>query len=70
MGVTHDLSHILIEVQNRVDQQFIMRLINYCANAYDRYEMMPVVLVFVVRKFANNIFEEKSVRKVNTLYSH
>ncbi|CEP10149.1 hypothetical protein [Parasitella parasitica] len=67
-GVTYDLSPIFFEVQNRVDQQFMLMIINYCTNAYDRYEVLPLELVFVVGKFANTRFEEKSVRKANTPY--
>jgi hypothetical protein len=46
----------------------MLRLINYCANAYDRYEVLPIVLVFVVGKFANTTFEKKFVKKANTPY--
>lgn len=47
----------------------MMRLINYCASVYDRYEVLPVVLVFVVKWFANTTFEEKFVKKANTPYT-
>ncbi|CEP09835.1 hypothetical protein, partial, partial [Parasitella parasitica] len=67
-GAKIDLPPILIEVQNRVDQKFMLRLINYCANVYDRYEVLPVVLVFVVGKFASAKFEEKFVKKASTPY--
>jgi hypothetical protein len=66
--VTHDLPPILVEVQNHVDQRFMLRLINYCANVYDRYEVLPVVLVFVVEKFSNTTFEESFVEKANAPY--
>lgn len=66
--VTRDLPPVLIEVQNQVDQRFMLRLINYCANVYDRYEVLPVVLVFVVEKFSNTIFEESFVEKANAPY--
>ncbi|PHZ14146.1 uncharacterized protein RHIMIDRAFT_290877 [Rhizopus microsporus ATCC 52813] len=67
-GVTHDLPPILIEVQNCIDQLFMIRLINYCAHVYERYEVLPVVLVFVVKKFSNTTFEEKFVKKANAPY--
>ncbi|PHZ17102.1 uncharacterized protein RHIMIDRAFT_309933 [Rhizopus microsporus ATCC 52813] len=67
-GVTHDLPPILIEVQNCIDQLFMIRLINYCAHVYERYEVLPVVLVFVVKKFSNTTFEEKFVKKANVPY--
>ncbi|KAI8637001.1 hypothetical protein BD408DRAFT_354547 [Parasitella parasitica] len=66
--VTRDLPPILVEVQNHVDQRFMLRLINYCANVYDRYEVLPVVLVFVVEKFSNTIFEESFVEKASAPY--
>lgn len=59
--VTGDLPPILVEVQNHVDQRFMLRLINYCVNVYERYEVLPVVLVFVVEKFSNTIFEESFI---------
>lgn len=46
----------------------MLRLINYWANTYDRYEVLPVALVFVVGKFASTTFEKKFVRKANTPY--
>ncbi|KAI8970403.1 hypothetical protein BDF20DRAFT_826051 [Mycotypha africana] len=46
----------------------MLRLINYCSNVYDRYEVLPVVLVFVVEKFANVRFEKSFVEKANTPY--
>ncbi|KAI8886844.1 DDE-domain-containing protein [Backusella circina FSU 941] len=45
-----------------------LKLINYCANAYDSYEVLPIVLAFVVGKFANTTIEKKFVRKANTPY--
>lgn len=66
--MTSDLPPISIEVQNQVDQRFMLRLINYCANVYDRYEVLPVVLVFVVENFSNTIYEESFVDKANAPY--
>ncbi|KAG1442953.1 hypothetical protein G6F56_010852 [Rhizopus delemar] len=66
--VTHDLPPILVEVQHQVDQRFMLRLINYCANIYERYEVLPVVLVFVVEKFSNTILEKSFIAKESAPY--
>jgi hypothetical protein len=66
--VTDDLPPILIEVQNRVDQPFMTRLIHYCTLVYERYEILPVVLVFVVKKFSHTAFEKRFVPKVKAPY--
>ncbi|OBZ84356.1 hypothetical protein A0J61_07597, partial [Choanephora cucurbitarum] len=54
------LLSILIIVQNRIVQQFMLRLVDSCVNVYNRYEMLPIVLVFVVKK--------KIVEKANAPY--
>ncbi|KAI8079701.1 uncharacterized protein B0P05DRAFT_469639, partial [Gilbertella persicaria] len=40
----------------------------YCANVYDCYEVLPVVLVFVVEKFSNTILEESFIEKESAPY--
>ncbi|KAI9355169.1 hypothetical protein BD770DRAFT_391337 [Pilaira anomala] len=64
----HDLPPILVEVQHQVDQRFMLRLINYCANVYERYEVLPVVLVFVVEKFSNTILKKSFIAKESVPY--
>ncbi|KAI9273664.1 hypothetical protein BY458DRAFT_489322 [Sporodiniella umbellata] len=66
--VTDDLPPILVEVQHQVDQRFMLRLIKYCANIYERYEVLPVVLVFLVEKFSNTILEKSFIAKESALY--
>ncbi|KAI8977539.1 hypothetical protein BDF20DRAFT_875407 [Mycotypha africana] len=46
----------------------MIRLIQYCTRVYERFQVMPVVLVFVVVKFSSKEFEKKFVPKVNTPY--
>lgn len=65
VGVLQDLPPILNEALNQVDHEFMIRLISYCANVYGRYEILPVVLVFVIGEFANVKFEEKFVVNAN-----
>lgn len=66
--VSNDRPPILIEIQNRVDQAFMIRLIQYCTRAFERFKVLPVVLVFVVKMFSSKEFEKKFVPKVNTPY--
>ncbi|KAI8637098.1 hypothetical protein BD408DRAFT_486451 [Parasitella parasitica] len=66
--VNNDQPPILIEIQNSVDQAFMIRLIQYCTRVYERFQVLPVVLVFVVVKFSSKEFEQKFVPKVNTPY--
>ncbi|KAG0862805.1 hypothetical protein G6F16_012265 [Rhizopus arrhizus] len=66
--VNNDQPPILIEIQNSVDQAFMIRLIQYCTRVYERFQVLPVVLVFVVVKFSSKEFEKKFLPKVNTPY--
>ncbi|KAG1277496.1 hypothetical protein G6F66_012278 [Rhizopus arrhizus] len=66
--VSDDQPPILIEIQNSVDQAFMIRLIQYCTRVYERFQVLPVVLVFVVVKFSSKEFEKKFLPKVNTPY--
>ncbi|KAG1059427.1 hypothetical protein G6F42_028322 [Rhizopus arrhizus] len=66
--VSDDQPPILIEIQNIADQTFMTRLIQYCARGFERYKVLPAVLVFVAVKFSGKEFEKKIVTKVNTPY--
>lgn len=44
---------ILIEVQYQVNQEFMLRLINYSSNAYKRYKELSIVLVIVTKSFSS-----------------
>ncbi|KAI9468491.1 MAG: hypothetical protein EXX96DRAFT_624112 [Benjaminiella poitrasii] len=56
--VNNDQPPILIEIQNSVDQAFMIRLIQYCTRVYERFQVLPVVLVFVVEV---NFISAKSI---------
>lgn len=53
------LAPILIEIQNRIDQDFMSRLIWYCTYVFDRYDDLPVVLVIVAKGFSSISFEQQ-----------
>ncbi|KAG2197611.1 hypothetical protein INT47_006674 [Mucor saturninus] len=54
----NDQPPILIEIQNSVNQAFMIRLIQYCTRVYERFQVFPVVLVFVVEV---NFISTKSI---------
>ncbi|KAG2235193.1 hypothetical protein INT48_003537 [Thamnidium elegans] len=56
---------ILIEIQNRVDQSFMSRLIRNCTYVFDRYNVLPVALVIVVKEFSSVSFEEQFNININ-----
>ncbi|ORE00691.1 hypothetical protein BCV72DRAFT_178336, partial [Rhizopus microsporus var. microsporus] len=50
---------ILIEIQYRVNQEFMLRLINYASDVYKRYKMLPIVLVIVTKSFSSAEFQNE-----------
>ncbi|KAL7318245.1 hypothetical protein PS15m_004494 [Mucor circinelloides] len=40
---------------NCLDQTFMTRLIQYCARVFERYKVLPVVLVFLAVKFSGGM---------------
>ncbi|GAA5814903.1 hypothetical protein MFLAVUS_008406 [Mucor flavus] len=53
------LPPILIEVQDQVNQKFMLSLISYASNVYRRYNELPVVLVIVTKSFYSAKFQEE-----------
>ncbi|CAO3659669.1 unnamed protein product [Rhizopus stolonifer] len=50
---------ILIEVQYQVNQEFMLKLINYASNVYKRYKALPIVLVIVTKSFSSAEFQNE-----------
>lgn len=40
----------------------MIRSIQYCTRVFERYKVVPVVLIFVVEKFSNKELEKKKKR--------
>ncbi|KAI7848389.1 hypothetical protein BDC45DRAFT_450383, partial [Circinella umbellata] len=53
------LPPILIECQYYVNQDFMLRLIQYASNVYRRYKMMPIVLAIVTKSFSKAKFQDE-----------
>lgn len=50
--VCNDQPPIFIESQNIVDQAFMIRLIQHCTHVFERYRVIPTVLLFITSKFS------------------
>ncbi|KAI8881626.1 hypothetical protein K501DRAFT_156488, partial [Backusella circina FSU 941] len=53
------LPPVLIELQYQVNQDFMLRLINYALNVYKRYKSLPIVLVIVTKSFSSAKFQNE-----------
>jgi hypothetical protein len=67
IGISSSLPPILIEVQKRVDQTFMARLITYSINVFMRYKFYPIVLIFCVDTVSQAVMHtfEQSNTKAN-----
>ncbi|KAG2221286.1 hypothetical protein INT45_000199 [Circinella minor] len=53
------LPPILIECQYHVNQDFMLRVIQYSSNVYRRYKMLPIVLAIVTKSFSKEKFQDE-----------
>jgi hypothetical protein len=44
---------VLVEIQNKVNENFIGRAIKYCISLKEEYGVLPIMLIFSVKGFAN-----------------
>ena len=56
------LPPIIVEIQNVVNDSFVLRLNEYCLNANDEYGRKPVSIVFSIKNTTKTIFKESSIR--------
>ncbi|KAG1446004.1 hypothetical protein G6F55_011725 [Rhizopus delemar] len=57
LETTDVIPPILIEVQNKVNQDFISRLIRYCTFVYSHYKFLPIVFVIAINGFTSIALE-------------
>ncbi|KAI7889105.1 uncharacterized protein EV154DRAFT_446886, partial [Mucor mucedo] len=57
--VTKTMPPILIVTQYLVDQEFMLRLIRYASSTYDRYRVLPLILVIVTKGFSSTTFRRE-----------
>lgn len=59
--VTEDRPPVLVEIQDTVDQAFMLRLIQHCTLVVERYKVLPVVLVLVTVGFSQQTLRGKLI---------
>lgn len=57
--VTKTMPPLLIEMQYLFDQDFMLRLIRYGSSTYDRYRVLPLILVIVTKGFSSTTFRRE-----------
>lgn len=67
LSISSSFPPVLIEVQKRVDQTFMARLITYSVNVFMRYKFYPIILIFCVDKVSQAVMYtfEQSKTKAN-----
>lgn len=63
LPTTSDLPPVLVEIQNKVNEDFIGRAIKYCISLKEEYGVQPIMLIFSIKGFAN---ERLKSRFINT----
>ncbi|GAA5799251.1 hypothetical protein HPULCUR_004661 [Helicostylum pulchrum] len=63
LPTTSNLPPVLVEIQNKVNEDFIRRAIKYCLSLGEEYGVQPIMLVFSIKGFAN---ERLKSRLINT----
>ncbi|KAG2209747.1 hypothetical protein INT47_001895 [Mucor saturninus] len=65
LDIQKSLPPVLIEVQARVDEKFMMRLMQYAINVIERYDLKPVVLIFCVDKISSKSLSAQFTQNTN-----
>ncbi|GAN01776.1 hypothetical protein MAM1_0012d01211 [Mucor ambiguus] len=55
--LTKSMSLILLEIQYNIDQEFMLKLIKYSSNAFNRYKILPIVLIVATNSFSTAVFK-------------
>lgn len=57
---------ILVEIQNKVDENFIGRAIKYCISLKEEYGVLPIMLIFSIKGFANERLKSRFTNTNNS----
>jgi hypothetical protein len=63
-----DIPPVIIEVQNKVDANFMSRAISYCTSVYQQYKVYPVFLVISINDFNSDLFSTKFQKPQNSFF--
>ncbi|KAI9262232.1 hypothetical protein BDA99DRAFT_71157 [Phascolomyces articulosus] len=56
------LPAIIVEIQNAVNNSFVLKLNEYCLNANDEYGRKPVSIVFSIKNTTKTILKESPIQ--------
>lgn len=50
---------VLVEIRNKVTEDFIGRAIKYCISLKEEYGVLPIMLIFSIKGFANRTLQSR-----------
>jgi hypothetical protein len=67
-----NLPPVIVEVQKKVDQAFIARVIRYCLNTFEDTKSLPVLMVISIDGFSSKLFRDTSFSQAegDPFYTH
>lgn len=69
VSISSSLPPVIVEVQKRVDQTFMARVVNHSINFFMQYKFYPIVLIFCVDKVSQAVMHTFEQSKTNaTMY--
>ncbi|KAI8646326.1 hypothetical protein BD408DRAFT_360107 [Parasitella parasitica] len=63
-----DLPPVLVEIQNKVNEDFIAQAIKYCISLKEEYGVQPIMLIFSIKGFANEGLRSRLINFKNSYF--
>jgi hypothetical protein len=67
LPTTSNLPPVLVEIQNKVNEDFIRRAIKSCLSLEKEYGVQPIILIFFIKGFANERLKSRFTN-TNNIY--
>lgn len=68
LATNNSLPPVILEVQNIVSRNFMLRVIRYCLNVYQFWNKLPVLVIICINKVSPKELEDTFTPKENTKY--
>ncbi|RCH86230.1 hypothetical protein CU098_004340 [Rhizopus stolonifer] len=65
-----DLSPLILEIQYTVNLAFMKRAVNYCLQAFTRYDIEPIILIICVEKMDQDIYKHMKPSTLPGVFSY
>lgn len=65
LPIASNLLPIIVEIQNKVNKDFIERAIKYCISLKEEYGVQPLMLIFSIKGFDSERFKSKFINTIN-----